>query len=334
MTSLQLLRAQLDGRPGERLLAMPIIMIWAAKHYGHTYEDYVRDYRTLCECQLRLIDDFSVDIVQLISDPVRETADCGAELEYYDDIPPRALLPLLTNRSDLSKLLPPDPTIGRMGDRVTGARYLSQKCGDEVPVMGWVEGPIAEAIDLRGMSDFMMDLVLDIAFCRDLMDWVVEVEIQFALAQIDAGCHIIGIGDAAASLISADMYSAEVLPREKRIVKAIHDHGAIARLHICGNTNHILRAMAETNCEIVDLDHLVTMEDARPEMGSAPVLLGNFDPVEIVLNGTPDLIRKACYRCHTFAGNRYIVGPGCEVPPKAPEANIRAMIDYAHETAP
>jgi len=47
---------------------MPIIMIWAAQNAGVSYADYCRDYR-VWRLQLRLLDEFALDVVQLISDP-------------------------------------------------------------------------------------------------------------------------------------------------------------------------------------------------------------------------------------------------------------------------
>lgn len=331
MDSLQRTLSLIAGRPIDRLPSMPIIMLWGAARYGYSYADYAGDHQVLCECQLRLQEEFDLDILQLISDPVRETADCGAEMVYYADTPPRAANLVLENKAALRTLDMPDPYRGRMGDRVAGARRLRHSAGDQYPIMGWVEGPIAQAVDLRGMSDFMMDLATDMVFCQDLMDWVVELEIAFALAQIDAGCHMIGIGDAAASLVNADIYRQEILPREQRLVAAIREAGAVARLHICGNTTHILGEMAQTGCEIIDLDHTAAMELARERMGAGPVLLGNFDPVGVVLDGTPDRVYEACRWCHTQAGRRYIVGPGCEVPPGTPSENVEAMVRYAHE---
>ncbi len=333
MNSLQRTLNLVEGNAIDSLPAMPIFMLWAAKHYGVSYADYVQDYRVLAECQLRLVEDFDLDILQLISDPVRETADCGAEMIYYDDTPPRAAQCLLADKSAFKTMQRPDPAVGRMGDRVAGAAYLAEQGGNDYPVMGWVEGPIAEAVCLRGMSDFMVDLLEDLGFARDLMAWIVELEIDFARAQIAAGCHIIGMGDAAASLISAELYEAEVLPGEQQIVAAIHEAGALARLHICGNTNHILRQMAETGCDIIDLDHLVKMENARPEMGPETVLLGNFDPVSVLCDGTPQQVYEACRQCHEWGRPRYIVGSGCETPPDTPEANIRAMTRYARAAA-
>ncbi|MEN6549132.1 MAG: uroporphyrinogen decarboxylase family protein, partial [Armatimonadia bacterium] len=240
---------------------------------------------------------------------------------------PRCLRPPLRDKADFAKLRLPDPLGGgRMNDRVQGAELLREQVGGEVPIMGWVEGPIAEAVDLRGMQDFMLDLIDDRPFVEDLFDWVRELETAFALAQIEAGCDLIGIGDAAASLVSARVYEELVLPREQKLVKAIHEAGAAARLHICGNTTHLLGLMPQTGCEIIDLDYLVPIEQARPAMGPEPIILGNLDPVSELLEATPEQVLESCRRCHAACGERHIVGPGCEVPPGTAEEAVRAMV--------
>lgn len=334
MTSSDRLARMLSGEAVDRLLCMPILMIWAAQDAGVSYADYVRDYRVLGDCQVRLLEQFPLDVAQLISDPYRETADAGAELQYYDDGPPRCLRPLLRERAALATLQTPDPLAGgRMTDRVQGAAYLKAHLGADVPIMGWVEGPIALAVDLRGMTELMLDLVDDRAFVRDLCDWATDLEIAFARAQVEAGCSIIGIGDAAASLVSAADYRELVLPGEQRLVQAIHQAGATARLHICGNTTHLLSLMPLTGCDIIDLDHLVPIEQARGAMGDDVAILGNFDPVAALLRATPEEVKVWCRRCHEACGVRHIIGPGCEVPPGTPRANIMAMCEYAREAS-
>lgn len=54
--------------------------------------------------------------------------------------------------------------------------------------------------------------------------------------RVEAGADIIGIGDAVASLISADMYERLVMPHEKQIIEAVHGLGARVKLHICGTS--------------------------------------------------------------------------------------------------
>jgi uroporphyrinogen-III decarboxylase len=107
--------------------------------------------------------------------------------------------------------------------------------------------------------------------------------------------------------------------------------GGRVRLHICGNTRRILAWMGRVGAEIVDLDWISPLSEARDKMGEAQVLLGNIDPVSALRNGSPESesVADTIAECHRQAGPRYIVGAGCEVVRDTPLDNIRALADYA-----
>jgi len=311
---------------------MPIFMTWLAPQVGRSYREYCFDHCVLVEGQRYLVERFEIDCVSVISDAWREAADCGAELILFEDGPPACKEHLLADKTRLATLRRPDPLGGgRMTDRVEAVRLLHDEYSGQVPVMGWIEGPIAEACNLRGMNAFMLDLMDDEGFAGDLLDFATEMAIEFARAQLQAGADIIGMGDAAASLCGPRFYEQLVLPREQRIVQTIHDAGALARLHVCGDTNAILAPMATTGADIIDLDHMVKLDAVRREMGDGPVIAGNFDPVSVLLQATPQQVTAACRRCHEAFGPRFIVNAGCEVPTHTPMANVEAMFEYAQK---
>ena len=323
------------GKAIDRLPAMPIFMTWLARQIGRTYREYCFDHAVLVEGQHYLVDTFEIDCVSVISDAWREAADCGAELTVFEREPPGCTIRLLDDKARLASVALPDPLGGgRMTDRVQAVQQLHAAYAGRIPVMGWVEGPMAEACCLRGVNEMMFDLVDDPGFAADLMDFAAEVAIAFAVAQVKAGADIIGMGDAAASLCGPRFYESMVLAREQRVVKAIHDAGALARLHICGNTNSILAHMARTGCEIIDLDYPVVVANVRPSMGERPVVAGSFNPVTVLLEGTPAQVTGACRLCHEAFGSRHIVCAGCEVPMQTPMENVRAMFEYACRSQP
>lgn len=331
------LLTHLDGRPVDRLPLMPITMMYAADLAGVRYGDYARDHRVLAQAQLAVAQRFGFDYVSVISDPAREAADCGARIEYFPDQPPAIVETeaLLADRTTLARLRCPDPLGGgRMTDRVEGVRLLRERAAGSLAVEGWVEGPCAEAADLRGINTLMLDFYDAPAFVRDLFAFVVEMELRFARAQIEAGVDLIGVGDAAASLVGPDLYEEFVWPFEKQLVDGLHALGTRVRLHICGNTRRILGGMGRLGCEIVDLDFPSPVADGRREMGPAQVLLGNLNPVRVLKDGTPEGVAAAIAACHREAGPRFIVGAGCEIPRGTPEANVRALAAYAHDHAP
>ncbi len=326
--------AFLQGQPVDRLPLMPVVMMFCADHVGVKYGEYVKDHRVLAEAQIRTAEDYDFDIVSSMSDPAREAADCGAHVEFYEDQPAAIVESdaLLADKSALSRLVVPDPLGGgRMHEAVRGLELMKQRVGDEKAVMGWVEGPCAEAADLRGINTLMLDLYDDPVFVRDLFEFVVEMELRYGQAQVDAGADIIGIGDAAASLIGPKFYENFVWDYEKRLVDGLQAMGAKVRLHICGNTTTIVDGMGRLGCEIVDLDYFTPLDMAREAMGPDQTLLGNIDPVRSLRNGTPESVQADIAECHRQAGARYIVGAGCEVPRDTPQENVRAIARYARE---
>lgn len=332
MNGYERVMAMMEGRQPDCLPLMPITMMFAADQISVSYGEYVRDHRILVEAQLRTAEKFEFDFVSCISDPAREAADCGAVVQYFDDQPPALVedKALLADKSKLAQLKVPDPFAGgRMEDRVRAAELFRKQVGGQLLIEGWIEGPCAEAADLRGINTLMLDFYDDPAFVRDLFEFVLEMELTFARAQIEAGADLIGVGDAAASLIGPRFYEDFVWPYEKRMVDGLHAMGAKVRLHICGNTNQILEGMGRLGCDIVDLDFLVPMQAGRNAMGPDQILLGNIDPVKVLRNGTPQLVQQKLAECYQAAAPRYIVSAGCEVPRGTPEANLLAMRDFA-----
>ncbi len=334
MNGRQRITAKIRGEASDRLPFMPITMMFAADIAGVPYGRYAADGKIMAEAQLRVAEEFGFDHVSVISDPAREVSDLGGAIEWFDDQPPaiRGDVSLLSDKAGLKTLQVPNPEgPGRMSDRVLGVRELAARVGSSLLVEGWVEGPCAMAADLRGMSPLMLDFFDDEQFVNDLMDFTVRMETRFAAAQVAAGATLIGVGDAAASLIGPKIYTEFVLAWEQRLVENIHALGVPVRLHICGNTKRIVGGMGATKCEIVDIDFLTPISEARAAMGPSQVLLGNLDPVRALHDATPESVYAAVAECHAQAGASYIVGAGCEVPRGTPPENLRAMARYAAE---
>jgi MtaA/CmuA family methyltransferase len=337
MTSRERVLAFLKGAPVDQLPLMPITMMFASERIGARYRDYCTDYRVLVEGQIRTSEEFGFDYVNTMSDPAREAADCGASVEYFDQ-QPVALIEdraLLGDKATLARLKVPDPLAGgRMHNAVLAVSSLKERVGRQKVVEGWVEGPIAEGADLRGINTLMTDFFDDLPFVQALFEFVIEMELRFARAQIEAGADLIGIGDAAASLVGPHIYQEFVWPFEKRLVEGIHALGSPVRLHICGNTRRLLEPMGRLGCDIVDLDSLSPLSEARQKMGANQILLGNLNPVAVLRNGPAEQVGPAIAECHRQAGPRFVVGAGCEVPRDTPLENLRALCHYAHSTKP
>ena len=323
------------GQRGTDLLVMPLIMTFAARHSGLTYIEYLRDPAKMARAQFAVCRDFGIDVLISTSDPVTELSALGGSLIWFDDDPPAPDpdQPLLTQPSDLKTLSRPDPCgKNRMGDRVAAIKEMRRLARGEFPVLGWVEGPISGAAVMRGLSTIMEDLIDDPGFIDDLFEFNVDVAISYAKAQVDAGADMIGFCDAPASLIGPTFYKTFVLPHEQRMIAAIKSFGVPVRMHICGNTTILLHLMATAGAELVDIDSVADFQAAADVFPPSVKLLGNLDPVREVLNSNPESIVDRLAECHRLAGDRYVVGAGCEISAVTPDDNLRAFAAYGHRS--
>jgi MtaA/CmuA family methyltransferase len=326
------MKKRLNKEPVDRPANFNIFMTFAAHYIRQPLSKYYLDYRVLVDANMAMVENFNVDIVQVISDPLREAFDFGAKIEFSeDDLPVNKEL-LLDDPGKLKILQKPNPATGkRMSDRLKAVRLMREKVVDEIPVMGWVEGAFAEAGDLRGITNVLMDMYERPLWLKELLEIITEVEIEFAKAQVKAGAHIIGLGDAIASQVSPVMYQEFVLPYEQRIFQAVREMGAITRLHICGDASAILPQMVNSGANIIDLDWMVDMKTAAEQFGEQVAFCGNIDPVALMLRGKPDHVYQATQECMADGGANCFSAAGCEIPDKTPHENLlaqyRALVD-------
>ena len=309
-----------------RVLFRPILMHFAARFIGETYGRFASDYRVLTEANLRCLDYFDMDMAGLISDPYRETSAFGAPVQFIDEGVPRCLKTIVGSYDDVKRLKNPDiRKAERTLDRIRGAELLFKKTNGNVPIIGWIEGPLAEAADLAGVQEMLVQLMVDPGFSNLLMDKCMETAKDFALAQLDAGCDVIGMGDALCSQIDAPTYDLYVKERHREIILFIQQNGGRVKLHICGNITHLLTSIAELNCDMVDLDWQVDPVYARQVLGERTVLTGNLNPVDIQDKTEEEVFRMAARLAEKHKNERYVLSAGCEITVRTPAGNLMAM---------
>jgi len=326
MNSYERYMAVINHAPCDFLPRLPILMAFAANHIGATYGEFAADHRVLVEANERCAEDFGFDQLSAISDPYREVSGFGGEVEFVSDGVPRLVRSPLEDSKDLGRLKSPDPnSTPRMKDRVDAIRTLASRYQGQYSILGWVEGPAAEAANLRGVMNFLFDTMDDRDFCHGLMELTIDVALEFAKAQMRAGADTIGIGDAIVSQISPQVYSQLILPHQKRLIQGIQASGGLVRLHICGDITKHLPVMKELGVNILDLDWPVDMAYARTVMTDQTILVANPNPVEDIQRGNPEGIKRQILSLYEVAGNPFMIGAGCEIPLGTPAENLRAL---------
>jgi MtaA/CmuA family methyltransferase len=327
MTGLERTLAFIKGEDVDQLPFHPILMRWAAKYAGIKYRDFCLDPMSKCRAMLLCARDFDFDWVTVLSDPWTEASAFGIQLEYPEDNMPIDTGGHMPDAISASLLSNYDPHKSqRCLNRLQEIKEFKKQAGNDLFIVGWVEGPVAEYVDLRKASNASLDFLLEQEIVGKAMDIIVENAMNFITLQIAEGAHCIGIGDAFCSQIGPELYNIFAFDRQKRMVDHIHNQGALAKLHICGNTESIMPSMIATGADIVDVDHLVpSMKDFAHLLSPTQVFCGKSDPVSVIQDGTAEIIKKSVIDDLKQAGGRCIISAGCEITPGTTIENFRAF---------
>ena len=219
-----------------------------------------------------------------------------------------------------------------MSDRLAAVRHFREQAGGRVPIMGWVEGALAEAADLRGVSTLLTDLYDRPEWVRELLEICTEMAIAFARApgRGRRGHHRPGrrhrLADRAAGV-----------PPVRPALRAAHLRGGPragrdpAAAHLRQHVAHPGRHGAERRGRSSTLIGWWTWARPRQAFGDGAAVCGNFDPVAVMLNGTPAQVQAAVRANLAAGGPRCISMAGCEIPDGTPHANLRAQAALLRE---
>jgi MtaA/CmuA family methyltransferase len=327
MTSLERTLGFINGDQVDRPPFHPIIMRWAAKYAGVKYRDFCTDPIAKCYAMIRCAKEIGIDWVTVMSDPWAEASAFGIEVDYPEDGLPVDIGGHLPDAKSASLIKHYNPLENnRCKNRLKEISEFSKQVGNEYFIVGWIEGPVAEYVDLRGASNASLDFLLEPEAVEKTMDIIVECAIEFISLQIKAGAHCVGIGDAFCSQIGPELYYQFAFNRQKRLVEQIHAEGAIAKLHICGDTESILPGMIKTGADIIDIDHLVpSLADFVSLLGQHQVFSGKSDPVSVIQSGTPEFINQSVISDFKASHGRCIVSAGCEITPDTSIENMNSF---------
>ncbi len=329
MTGLERTLNFINGSKIDYLPLHPIIMRFASAYAGTSYRDFCLNHEDKCTAMIKCADDFMLDWVTVMSDPYAEGEAFGMKVTYPENrLPQPADGVLLKDFGDVDKLRLPDISQSRrMLERIKEVETFRKRVGGKYFIVGWAEGPMAAYSLLRGLSDACMDFFDHEDELDGVFRLVTENAKQFIKQQIRSGADCIGIGDAAASQIGPELYQRFIFPFEKELVDLIHAEGALAKIHICGDTSKIQKMMMAAGFDIIDVDHLVgSVSDFRSSMSEHQVFSGFCDPVEDVLfMNSPETIYNRIRSDYIDAEGRLIISAGCEIPGETSIENFTAF---------
>jgi uroporphyrinogen decarboxylase len=336
----------LERLPTDRVPVGPMMLDLGATAIGVPVGRFCTDADAMARGQIALHEQLGQDIVFVGCDNYYIAEGFGCVSELPDDETPHLLRPPLERIGDVYDLEVPDPAVdGRMPVVTEATRLVREAVGDEAAIRTPGTGPFALASYFVGTQEFLIEIGMakagmagsDAEAIHYALDLAADALIAFGKACVDAGSDLLHCGDSLAScdVISPADYEEWAFPYERKVIQAWKEYGAKTLLHICGDSSRVLDLYAETGADIIEVDHKVDLAVARGIVGDRACLIGNVDPVTVLLQGTPGQVRAASDAClEACRGGGYVLGSGCVVPRITPLENVRAMVDAARATAP
>ena len=337
MNSKELVARALQGRDVPRPPVGPLAVHFCAGLAGYTLRQYTTDARALADSVIRYHERFRPDAVWLSADTWVSANGMGAPVGATDDHQPIGGLgpPLVQTSADIERIPPPD--VGSQGRYPLMIEALSRivvALGKEVCVVACFDQyPFSLAAALMGINEIMLKSHDDPPFVEALMAHCAEYSIAYARALADAGADVLSGGDSPAGLLGPELYARLALPMERQVTAALKNTGKPVSLHICGKATPLLRHMASSGADVLELDHFIDLAEACRIVGPDIAIWGNLDPVGVLACGTPADVEAAARAalCAVKSANhhRFVLSSGCTLAVETPPANLEALIRAA-----
>ena len=253
----------------------------------------------------------------------------GCEINVYahseDLLYPTIKKKLIHNEAEMEITVPSNLTErGRVPLMKEAIKLIKKDIGSEAAVGTYVLGPFTLAGQIMELNDLLKLSFKKPEKVGKLLDQLSNVIIQVAGEYETAGVDYLTVREmgATSDVLSPSVFKSLILPYLKKIFEKLTVPSV---LHICGKTNDIVPFMAESGAKAISVDQKNDVAETRKKLGPRALVFGNYDPYNVLVAGTPDLVRQTIKKCMDDGVSA--VWPGCDIWPTVPPENFKAMVD-------
>ncbi len=228
----------------------------------------------------------------------------------------------------------PEPVIDAQPDR----RPLEAFHSAGYPVFGYAGSIYEWSWWLRGMSQFMMDLVADRPLAEAVIKKVERHTTRLALATARAGVDVLGfyddVGMQTGMQISPRLWREFIRPAWQRVLDAVRRDFPAVRffLHTCGRIDPIVPDLVELGFHLLHPVQPECMDFAvvYRQYGGRIALAATISAQKTFPFGTPDDVRREVRRLAGIAADRRcVLMPSNVIQPETPWENVVAFAEEA-----
>jgi uroporphyrinogen decarboxylase len=321
-------------------------MMRQAGRYQKSYRELAKkhpSFRTrsettelIVEISLQPWNSFRPDGVILFSDILTPFPALGVDFEIDDTKGPIIARPLKT-MEDVNALTTLQLDKLEFVGRALG--QLRQEVGSQAAVLGFVGSPwtLATYLIEGGSTSLYKNIKCMCHNAPEMLEAILsklaDAMTEYIKYQIRSGAHCIQIFDSWGGQLPPREWDRWSGPYLKRIVAGVKAEYPNVPLTLYANgSGGLLERIKTTGVDVVGIDWMVDMKDARTRLGGDVTLQGNVDPV--ILFGSDAAIeaaiRDVCEKAKIDGkGGRHILNLGHGVLVGTPEEGVSAMFDLS-----
>lgn len=258
----------------------------------------------------------------------------GAEFQPYDDRQPDLVKPAFTSPTAMSRLKPVDMRNGVLRQHIESVKLVVKGRQDAAPVVQTVFSPLATLSRAAGSTKFIQRTIRENPKAvHKALEAATETLTRYSAACVKAGADGIFFATVewgSSDVISWTAYKQFGLPYDLRVLEAVAD-APFNILHVCRSRNHLLKML---DYPVVAFNW-ATQDTTNPSPGEVlgktdKAVIGGASHDRTIPHGTPaDVVKEAHRSILDAGGRRFLLAPGCAVPPTTPEKNLRALAQAA-----
>jgi uroporphyrinogen decarboxylase len=325
-----------------RRLPVDATPVWFMRQAGRSLPEYraVRERATLAEIvadaalctevSLQPVDRLGVDAAIVFADITTPLPGAGIAVELVDGIGPVIDRPIRA-AADLERMRPFEPkaSVGALLEAIGLIRAASP-----VPVIGFAGAPFTLASYLiegrasRSLERTKAMLLGEPALWSALLERLVDLDVAYLLAQVEAGAQVIQLFDSWVGALAPRDYRTAVAPHMRRLFEGLAGLD-VPIIHFGTGTTGLLEAMADAGGDVIGLDWRVGLADGWSRVPDRAVQ-GNLDPA--VLLADYAAAEAATDAILDEAGGRpgHIFNLGHGVLPGTNPDHLRRLVDRVH----
>ncbi|GGG07146.1 hypothetical protein GCM10010912_59750 [Paenibacillus albidus] len=175
-----------------------------------------------------------------------------------------------------------------------------------------------------GPTPFYTALISDEDNVMKIMDEMLKIDevIVDGLRTINIDSITVKDSLASTSIIKKDHYVKYASPYEKKIIAKIKEYLPVV-LHVCQDSSPIIGNMLNTGADVLEIDFLVQLAEARDIVNSQAIIKGNLDPLFLQTKDMEELRNTVLEVLHAMKGFPYILSTGDSITPDTPVENIK-----------